>query len=238
MAAPIADKIILPLDTGNTGKKVRTQTRLVGADTVHEHFFVKLDRPGEFFRSCCFGSIYGGFAAGSATAGHLYAFRWGSTTHAARITRIHVLRQTIVPPTAVVEFATALYRLTGYTASHTGGTAATLTSPNLKLDVGGADSKVTQIMITSGSALTAGTHTLDAQPFAANSKQQPATATTTERIGSELWVEYDSEKARPLILRQNTGFIVRNEIAMGAAHTVRPIVEVDWEEVLLADLDV
>ena len=40
MAAPVADKIILPLDTGNTGKKVRTQTRVVGADTVHEHFFI------------------------------------------------------------------------------------------------------------------------------------------------------------------------------------------------------
>lgn len=41
MAAPVADKIILPLDTGNTGKKVRTQTRVIGADTVHEHFFVE-----------------------------------------------------------------------------------------------------------------------------------------------------------------------------------------------------
>lgn len=40
MAAPVADKIQLPLDTGNTGKKVRTQTRVVGADTVHEHFYI------------------------------------------------------------------------------------------------------------------------------------------------------------------------------------------------------
>lgn len=40
MAAPVADKIILPLDTGNTGKKVRTQSRVIGADTVHEHFFI------------------------------------------------------------------------------------------------------------------------------------------------------------------------------------------------------
>lgn len=40
MAAPVADKIILPLDTGNTGKKKRTQTRVVGADTVHSDFIV------------------------------------------------------------------------------------------------------------------------------------------------------------------------------------------------------
>lgn len=30
----------LPTDSGNTGKKMRTQTRTIGADTVHEHFFV------------------------------------------------------------------------------------------------------------------------------------------------------------------------------------------------------
>jgi len=44
MAGPIADKVILPLDTGNTGKKVRTQTRVIGADTVHEHFFIQTSR--------------------------------------------------------------------------------------------------------------------------------------------------------------------------------------------------
>lgn len=41
MAKPIAEKVVLPLDTGNTGKKMRTQSRVVGADTVHEHFFIK-----------------------------------------------------------------------------------------------------------------------------------------------------------------------------------------------------
>lgn len=40
MAAPIASMIQLPNDSGNTGKKVRSQTRVVGADTVHEHFFI------------------------------------------------------------------------------------------------------------------------------------------------------------------------------------------------------
>lgn len=39
MAAPIASKVTLPDDSGNSGKKIRTQTRVVGSDTVHEHFF-------------------------------------------------------------------------------------------------------------------------------------------------------------------------------------------------------
>ena len=42
MAGPVAAYIQLPTDSGNTGKKVRSQTRVVGADTVHEHFFVPL----------------------------------------------------------------------------------------------------------------------------------------------------------------------------------------------------
>ncbi len=54
MAGPAASRIILPSDTGNTGKNVRTQTRTVGADTVHEHFFVPIsqwERKGSFMCS-------------------------------------------------------------------------------------------------------------------------------------------------------------------------------------------
>lgn len=40
MAAPVAAIIQLPDDSGNSGKKVRTQTRVVGANTVHEHIYV------------------------------------------------------------------------------------------------------------------------------------------------------------------------------------------------------
>lgn len=40
MTAPVASKILLPDDSANAGKKVRTQTRVVGSDTVHEHFVI------------------------------------------------------------------------------------------------------------------------------------------------------------------------------------------------------
>jgi hypothetical protein len=40
MAAPIASFVQLPSDTANAGKEVRTQTRVVGANTVHEHFMI------------------------------------------------------------------------------------------------------------------------------------------------------------------------------------------------------
>lgn len=44
MAAPIASHVKLPDDSGNPGKKIRTQTRVIGADTVHDHFYVQVGK--------------------------------------------------------------------------------------------------------------------------------------------------------------------------------------------------
>jgi hypothetical protein len=54
MAKPVAGSVRIPLDTGNTGKYMRTQSRVIGADTVHEHYFVQSsphERLGSFFAS-------------------------------------------------------------------------------------------------------------------------------------------------------------------------------------------
>jgi len=40
MTAPVAAYVQLPSDASNSGKKNRTQTKVVGSDTVHEHFIV------------------------------------------------------------------------------------------------------------------------------------------------------------------------------------------------------
>lgn len=53
MAAPVASKIILPNDSGNLGKNVRTQTRVVGPDTVHEHFFVPVSERSYLGKYSC-----------------------------------------------------------------------------------------------------------------------------------------------------------------------------------------
>lgn len=41
MSGPVASTVILPDDSGNAGKKIRTQTKSVGGNDVHEHFFVR-----------------------------------------------------------------------------------------------------------------------------------------------------------------------------------------------------
>lgn len=39
MPAPVESYIQLPSDSGNTGKKIRAQSRVVGANTVYSHFY-------------------------------------------------------------------------------------------------------------------------------------------------------------------------------------------------------
>lgn len=50
MAAPITTYVQLPLDTGNTGKKIRAISRVVGADTVLDHTFIPTSRRGTLGR--------------------------------------------------------------------------------------------------------------------------------------------------------------------------------------------
>lgn len=39
MAGPLDSRIILPDDAGNLGKKIRTQTKVIAGEVVHEYFF-------------------------------------------------------------------------------------------------------------------------------------------------------------------------------------------------------
>jgi hypothetical protein len=97
VAAPIADKIILPLDTGNTGKKVRTQTRVVGADTVHEHFFIptsKDSKVGLYRAHSGILTIPTGAHNGT-TTGHLWFMNPVGSTVKGRLRRLRETTQVV-----------------------------------------------------------------------------------------------------------------------------------------------
>lgn len=106
MAKPIANKIILPLDTGNTGKNVRTQTRVVGADTVHEHFWVPLRQAQivSIYRLALVQATVAASAQNGTTAGLLFGHMPASaTTRAMRLRRLSVSSQhstALATPTA------------------------------------------------------------------------------------------------------------------------------------------
>lgn len=106
MAAPVADKIILPLDTGNTGKKVRTQTEVIGPDTVHSHFFVQQRQAKitSIYRLALVQATVAAAAQNGTTAGFLFAHMPSAvTTRAMRLRRLSVTSQhstALATPTA------------------------------------------------------------------------------------------------------------------------------------------
>ena len=167
-------------------------------------------------------------AAGTGSAGHVFAFRWASATLRARVQRIKLKWQTTVAFTAAQELQFSIFRLTGYSASHAAGTAATLTSPNLKKFSGGATSALTDARIATAAALTAGTHTLDAMAMGTLICWSQASA--TEPIAAEATFESDAQVGHIMKFVANEGFIVRNEVVQGAVGVGRLLVEVDWAE--------
>src|SRR3990167_8828302 len=185
-------------------------------------------------------------AAHTAPAGHVFSWRWDDTTVTGLLGFVRYVGIKAVLTTAFgtdQEVAYSLRRATGYTASHTGGTA---------VDVGGTvagtgkryyaqpESLLTSMRIGSTGALTAGTHTLDANPIsqvgffaavigdefpnvASGFNANPGYATLWDSRVSGDHLEFDNDE----------GFIISNEIVQGTAGVGNMIVCVEWDEGVL-----
>lgn len=74
MTAPVPSFVILPSDSSNAGKQLRTETRVIGGSTVHEQFVVPVPAQtvtGKYFFSSTQQSV-----AASAQDGTSTAFFW------------------------------------------------------------------------------------------------------------------------------------------------------------------
>lgn len=166
-------------------------------------------------------------AARTSSAGHCFAFRWSSTALLALITRLKLRWQTNTAFTAAQEVAFKAFRLTGYTGSHSGGTQITIPT---KKETRFAASAFGDARIGTTGALTAGTHTFDNQEYASlNLWSQSGAAPAV--YGGESEVFPPTMDYPLLVLAQDEGICVTNEILMGAAGTGRLMVELDWLEV-------
>jgi hypothetical protein len=112
MAAPVASYIQLPLDTDNTGKKNRTATKVVGSDTVHEHFIVPSPGYTRTGRHAYQSSMHVLSTAATNTT-HLVLAMTTAATHRAVIRSIDVswgitgtIAATTASPTLVIQKAT------------------------------------------------------------------------------------------------------------------------------------
>lgn len=173
-----------------------------------------------------------GLTTGVAAAAPVYSWRWGDATRLAVLRKLRVRAAVITGFTAAQQLGCDAVIARAFTASDTAGTAATLTGNNQKKRTSMGTTLLTDARISAAAALTAGTRTLDAQAFIGTNAKTLAAAATVQLNSLEMIYD-DSHYSQgyPIIFAQNEGFVVRNQIAMGAAGTVQWWVEVAWDEV-------
>ena len=193
---------------------------------------------GHYHIAMTSGTVAAALAAGTASAGHVFAFRNSHASILMVVTRLWLRFQTLTAFTAatVTDFGFDAYRVTSYSASHSGQTAATLTG--LKKRSSFADSSIADIRISNTAALTNGTETFDGNAFA-NCVGDPnivnaAAGTEYANQGSPPAFDWQPDVADgeyPLVLGQNEGIVIRNRTVWPAAGTGIIQVGVNWAEV-------
>jgi hypothetical protein len=189
-----------------------------------------------------------GLVAGAAAGSTLFSARYApsNANYRAVLQRLRIQMAIISPFTAAQEIYLAAFKVHGFSAADTGGTALTLTAPNAMLnDIADIATSMSINVATTG-ALTAGTRTVDAQPFlVALGSQTFTTATAVQAAPFAEEYVLNSDQQYPFNLQgaaslpQNSGggtaygpegIIVQCGIALGAGGTVRCSFEMEWVE--------
>lgn len=169
--------------------------------------------------------------ATQAANGTLFSWRWGDAT---RLGVLLFLRLRLMQTTAAT--ATIFPRYQGFmarsfTVSDSVGTAIVLTGNNMKKRTNMGTTLVTDIRKSAVAAgLTAGTRTLDAEPFMEMSTN--STITTPNSVAYTEDTDFTNTGDHPEIMAQNEGWIVRGPTTVfGAAGTADLGVTCAWAEV-------
>lgn len=187
--------------------------------------------------------VSGTIAAALAADAVVFFFRWGASDGNAIVSYIKLSFQALTAFTAatLTDFGFDGYFARGFTASHTGGTAATLTGDSFKVRTAGmASTKLTDMRIASTAALGAGTLTAAGNAFVNSlgdtQMVNPAAATEEQRVNDPT-LEYAPDLGageHPLFLTKDEGFVLRNRAVWPVAGTGVIAVQVRWREVSIA----
>ena len=190
-----------------------------------------------------------GLMTGVAANAPIFAARYVPTNpnYRAVLQRLRLQFAIVTPFTAAQEVYIAAYKVHGWSAADTGGSALVLTAPNAMLnDIADIAPSMTINVSTTG-ALTPGTRTVDANPFLVALGAQIFTASSTTTQAAPFAEEYvlNSDQQYPFNMQGNAalpqnsgggnaygpeGIIVQNAILLGAAGTVRFSAEMEWVE--------
>ena len=183
--------------------------------------------------------VTGTMAVALAANAVVFSFRWSDATRLAVLYKLRVSFQALAVFTAATttDFGFDAYFGRSFTASHTGGTAVTLTGDALKTRTSMASTLATDIRISSTAALAGGTITVASDAFANSigdpQRVNPAAATEEQRVNDPTLL-YQPDVAsgeHPLVFAANEGFVVRNRGVWPAAGTGVFAIECCWAEV-------
>lgn len=165
-----------------------------------------------FFRLHCLTGLLTGIAAGTATLGHVIGLRNGDTTLDFHIARLLLEWVTTTGFTAAQEVRWDVYKATGYSAAHTGGSGAANENLSARGDYTANTTVVARVAGTD--ALTAGTHTFAGRVLTIGGHELATGAAVVNGAFRDELVSRDKHPVE--ILKPNEGLIVRNGILMGA----------------------
>lgn len=210
----------LQLPADGSGKKVRSRSRTVGSDTVHEQYVQVLTHERVLTTRYWFhsGALTVGASADTSNVGRVYVENDPDSTVLIAVTRIRFQSQlgsALATPTSP-RFVIRYFTFTGNTPSGTAITGvkqdSSYSSKNSNWDVRTADT---------GMTITEGGDVCSFFPVAG------ATAVGYSAACASEWV---SEPDRPLILRAGTGIMVKQADNGTTSDTRRVTVDFEIEE--------
>lgn len=168
-----------------------------------------------------------------AANGTLFSFRWGDATRYCVLQKLKLELLQTAAATATIMPTYQAFIARSFSVSDSAGTALTKTGDNFKKRTTGMGTTlVTDIRKSAVAAgLTAGTRTLDADPFLEIATNSTIT-TPNAIVYRDAYEASTADGVHPYVFAQNEGFIVRGPtIVFGAAGTANLGIEVAWAEV-------
>ena len=175
-------------------------------------------------------------AAGLAGAAPIVSFRWSpatNTTALATIRRMRFSMYDLGTGFAAGDVLFEAYVARAFTVQDTGGGAATLTTNNAKLRTSYATTQAA-IQVSTTATLTAGTRTLDANPFRALQA-----VATTSAFGAITVAETEIFRVQPgeqplILAGSGEGVVIQATVP--ATGTWTAYITFDWDEVLSTEI--
>lgn len=179
-------------------------------------------------------------AAGTATAGHIFAFKWSDATRFACINYLALQWQALTPfAVGITDFGFDAFVVRSYATAHTGGTDLQLTTPANRFKLRTATmgtTLVTDLRIATTAALGQTVDpTFDNHPFiqSMGDIQRTVVASGEEIVVNQpnfVWAPNMANGEHPIVLAQNEGIVIRNRTVWPLTGTGQICIQMRWNE--------